>query len=317
MTVPLLIHIGYHKTATTWMQRQLFMPAHGYRQICGHREVFDHIVGPHGLAFDPAPMQALIAERLAAVEAGQTAVISSEILSGHPFYGGWGSDIHAARLHRIAPEARILISIRHQMQILPSVYMQYVLRGGTMPPAAFFAGTQEIEYAGFAPEHFEYDALVGHYQRLFGRQGVHVLTQESLRGDAESVLRRLAEFAGNDRYAGLVPAARKPVSESYPEHAAGLLRRINHVQRSTLNPWPIMALGTTPMGLFKLAGFLMKKPPLQNLLRQRKPVTAYVRQRFAGHFAASNARLAALIAHPVDLSPYEGAAPQARTAGQP
>ena len=303
----LLIHVGYHKTATTWMQRQLFQPAHGYRQIAGHREAFDHVVKPHGLRFDPGPMQDLIARSLPVMEHGETAVISSEILSGHHFQGGHESDVYAERLKRIAPGARILISIRSQLRILPSVYMQYVLRGGTLPAAQFFDGTDAIGYFAFTPEHFEYDRLLAHYQGLFGAENVHVLTQESLPHDRDGVLARLAAFAGNARYAGLVPEARKVVGESYPEHAAGVLRRINHVQKSTLNPWPVVSLGRTPYGLYKLAGFVLKKPPVAMLMRGRKPVTDLVRARFTGHYRDSNRRLATLIPHPIDLSAYEGA----------
>lgn len=306
MTPPLLIHIGYHKTATTWMQRQLFMPAHGYRQICGHREVFNHVVRPHGLRFDPGPMQEIIARGLGTLAPGETAVISSEILSGHPFLGGHESDVYAERLARIAPQARILISIRDQMRILPSVYMQYVLRGGTLPAARFFDGTNAIGYFGFEPGHFEYDLLVAHYQRLFGAGHVHVLTQESLKHEIAATMQRLADFAGNTAFQGLIPEALHPVGESYPEHAAPVLRRINHIQRSTLNPWPILSVGQTPKGLYKIAGYALKRPLVARLFGSGRPVSALVRQRFAGRYAASNARLAALIPHPVNLLDYEG-----------
>lgn len=306
MSAPLLIHIGYHKTATTWMQRQLFQPMHGYRQLCGHQEVFDHIVKPHGLRFDPAPMQALIVRGIEGLLPDEAPVISSEILSGHPFQGGRESDVYAERLHRIAPEARILISIRSQLRILPSVYMQYVLRGGTMPPSVFFKGTHELGYFGFTPEHFKYDLLLAHYQKLFGAENVYVLPQESLKRDRDAVLGQLAAFSGNSRYPGLVPEAMKPVGESYPEHASPILRRINHLQKSTLNPWPLVSLGTTPEGLYKIAGYLLKKPPLAGFLRKHKPATAYVNRHFAGHFARCNARLAELVTHAIDLSDYEG-----------
>ncbi|MFZ1725333.1 MAG: hypothetical protein WAU13_01575, partial [Albidovulum sp.] len=106
-----LLHIGYHKTATTWMQQLLFVPAHGYRQIAGHSEVFDHIVAPHGLSFDPAVMRRHIAGALQELGAAEVPVMSSEILSGHPFFGGVDSDVYARRLAAIVPEARILISI--------------------------------------------------------------------------------------------------------------------------------------------------------------------------------------------------------------
>ncbi len=148
MVANLILHVGYHKTATTWMQRKLFVPAHGFRQLASHRDVFDHVVRPRGFDFNPDAMRELIDRAASALMPREVPLISSEILSGHPFQGGREGDVFATRLHRIAPEAKILISIRSQRQILPSVYMQYVLRGGTMPPDRFFAGEDEIGYFG-------------------------------------------------------------------------------------------------------------------------------------------------------------------------
>lgn len=301
----LLIHIGYHKTATTWLQAQLFTPAHGYRMLADHPEIFAHVTRPHGLVFDPAPMRALIAERRAGLPEGHTAVISSEIISGHPFYGGQMSDAYAARVKAIAPEAKILVSIRAQQKILPSVYMQYLLRGGTMHHEMFFAGTDVPGYLGFDPLHFEYDRLVQVYQQLFGAQNVYVMTQESLVADMDAACQGLADFAGNTVFDGVSEAARKARGVSYPEYAVPVLRRVNQVQRSTLNPAPIIALGETPGGLYRGIGYLLRRPPFRTVFEGRKPVSDYVKRTFAGHFTASNTRLAAALAHPVDLGRYE------------
>lgn len=304
MTPPLLLHIGYHKTATTWMQKRLFVPAHGYRQLADHTEVFAHVVRPHGLRFDARALEDVIRTRSAALPADEVPVISSEILSGHPFQGGHESDVYAERLAQIAPGARILISIRSQIRILPSVYMQYVLRGGTMPHERFFEGTQEIGYFGFTPEHFEYDRLVALYQQLFGARNVHVMTQESLMTDMEAACSGLAHFARNDLYKGLNPEALRVQSPSYPEYLAPVLRRINHVQSSTLNPTPILALGHTPGGLYRAIGYVLRQPPFKTLLGHRKPVSDFVKHKFAGRFTESNARLAALLGDRPDLSGY-------------
>lgn len=306
---PVLLHIGYHKTATTWMQRKLFLPEHGYYQLLDHAQAWTHIVRPHGLLFDPAPVRALIDQAIAEMPAGLVPVISSEILSGHPFQGGRESGILAHRLAEILPEAQILISIRNQLRILPSVYMQYVLRGGTEPPAPFFQGTSELGYVTFAPEHFEYHRLIGLYRTLFGTERVHVMTQESLRKGGDDALLALARFAGNDQWTGLSAQARKPEHESYPEFSTGILRRINHVQSSTLNPWPIITLGHTPRGLYKLAGYLSKQPVMQRLFGGHKPVSAYVARTFPGHYAASNRELARMMGERLDLTGYDGIDP--------
>lgn len=304
MSAPLLLHVGYHKTATTWMQRSLFVPAHGYRQVMTHEEVWAHLVRPHGLRFDPEGPRALLAARLAALGPGEVPVISSEILSGLPFGGGRESDAYARRLAQVAPGARILVSIRAQLAILPSVYMQYVRRGGTMRPAAFFAGETYLGYFGFSPEHFEYDALVAHYQALFGAGNVHVLPQEALRRDMDGAVADLARFAGNDAFAGLAPGAREATGASEPEYAVPVLRRINHLRPTALNRAPALSLGPAAETAFRGASWLLRRPAAATLLGGRRRVTEEARRRFAGRFDASNARLAAICAHPLDLSGY-------------
>lgn len=304
-TPPLLLHVGYHKTATTWMQKHLFMPVHGFRQILDHQQVFDLIVKPHGLRFDPAPARAAITEGLASLRPGEVPVISSEILSGHPFQGGHESDVYAERLARIIPEAKILVSVRHQMRIIPSVYMQYLQRGGTLPYDRFFDGTTRPGYFGFTDEHFEYDVLVAHYQALFGADAVYVVTQESLQADLDGASAALAAFADADEFSGLVQSAQRVHAAGYPEYAAAVLRRINHIQKSTLNPNPVIAVGETPGGLFRLAGAAARRWPVRALLADRRPVSEHVARRFAGRYTSHNARLAELVRHPLDLNLYD------------
>lgn len=303
---PLLVHIGYHKTATTWMQRRIFIPEYGYQPIFDHQAVFDHIVQPHGLVFRPDYARAAVKNTLIGIKTGESGVISSEILSGHPFFGGRESDILARRLAAVVPEARILISIRDQMRILPSVYMQYLLRGGTMDYVQFFKGEADIQYFAFSPEHFKYHRLVKLYQNLFGKNQVFVLTQESLRSNKDEMLKKLAEFSGNSLFSCLKTEAHQSVGESYPEYAVPILRRINHVQTSTLNPRPIISLGRTPKGLYKLAGYVLKNWPLSKVLQDYKPVSSHVRQEFSGYFAESNRILADLVGSELNLNGYAG-----------
>lgn len=305
-TKPLLLHIGYHKTATTWMQRKLFDPKYGYRQILDHEEVWKHIAGPHRLMFDHAHAKRMIDKKLEFVNADEIPVISSEILSGHPFLGGRESFDFANRLVQIYPDAKILISIRNQMNILPSVYMQYVLRGGTMHHEMFFSGTSSPGYVGFDPSHFQYHRLVHLYQNLFGSNAVHIITQESLRNELELALSKLAQFSGNTIYRSMNPEDTRPSGESYPEYSVGVLRRINHVQSSTLNQRPIFALGRTPYGLYKLSGYALKQPAVARLIKHKFPVRSYVKRNFEGFFAESNRRLIECVGDKVEIKGYDG-----------
>lgn len=302
---PLLLHVGYHKTATTWMQRQLFQPVHGYRQLAGHIEVFETILRPHDLVFDPEPAQAMLTEAAKDLLPGEVPVVSSEILSGLPFEGGRESASYAGRLARIAPGARILLTIRTQLKILPSVYMQYVRRGGTLPPERFFGEEPGLGYFGFDPVHFEYDRLTRRYQSLFGAENVYIFPQEALRSDRDAALAALARFAGNELYDGLAaPVAERSENASDPEYAVPLLRRLNHFRSEVLNRNPVVSLGPLGALTFRGVGYLSRRPLLARLWGNRRPVTLHVAKTFAGRFEASNAQLKALLAHHVDLSAY-------------
>lgn len=295
MVAPLLLHVGYHKTATTWMQQRLFVPEHGFRQVARHGEVWKHIVGVHGLLFNPGPMQDAIRRGMAELRDGEVPVVSSEILSGHPFFGGMSSDVFAHRLKEIAPDARILISVRHQLRMLTSVYMQYLSRGGTVSPETFFGGDPDLGFYGFRPEHFEYHRLVGLYQSLFGAENVHVIAQESLAEDMDAASMDIARFAGNERFQGVLPTHRAVYAPSYPEYAVPLLRRINKFQKSVLTPAPTIRVGVTPKGLYRLVGAATRRPPFSTVFRNYRPVSAYVERQFSGRFDDSNRQLAAMI----------------------
>lgn len=295
MIRPPLLHIGYHKTATTWMQRRLFVPEHGLRQVARHAEVWKHVVGVHGLLFDPEGMKDAVRQGMAELRDHEVPVVSSEILSGHPFYGGMSSDVFAHRLKQVAPDARILISVRHQRRMLTSVYMQYLSRGGTMSPETFFSGDPDLGYYGFRPEHFEFHRLVALYQALFGVRNVHVISQESLAKDVDQASLGLARFAGNLRFEKVLPTHRAVYAPSYPEYAVPILRRINKFQKSILTPAPTIRFGTTPGGVYRLVGAGMRRPPFSALLTGYRPVSGCVDRHFFGFFDQSNRILASMI----------------------
>lgn len=302
----LLLHIGYHKTATTWMQRQLFVPEHGYFKVAGHDEVAGYITEPHGYFFDPEPLIAQVETAMAGIPEGGAAVISSELLCGNPIFGGRESDVFAERLFKIFPGAKILISIRAQLSVLPSIYMQYVSRGGTMTPRQFFDEESSPGYPHFSAKTFEYDRLVSHYQRLFGSERVFILPQEALKSDMYNALGALADFSGNRLFSGLIEGADRVRMASYPEYSAAILRRINHFQASVLNPNPVVAIGETPGGLYRGLGYILKQPAIRSAFGNHRPISRYVRKNFSGRFSESNARLSSLTGNTLDLSAYRG-----------
>ena len=302
MTRPLL-HVGYHKTGTTWLQNRFFLPEYGYGRILGHDEVSALVVDAHESGRDAERLAAAAAERTRALEPGTVPVVSSEILCGNPFHGGAGGAANARLLAAAFPDARILITIREQTRMLVSVYMQYLSRGGALPPEGFFAEENAPGYPRFRAEHFRYHWLVGLYRDLFGAGNVLVLTQEEMARDLAGFLAQISAFAEAPRQDGF-PARASRSGASHPEAAAPLLRRINHFRAGPASPEPALDLGGVSDALYRWAGGAARHPALARVLAGRRPVTDRVTARFSGRFADSNQTLARLVPG-LDLTGYE------------
>lgn len=196
------MHIGYHKTATTWFQRHVYPQATSHRWVprAVARQVF---LDPWGLAFDP-----LAARRaLACPSDPRPVAVCEENLSGYIQNGGLHGLMApeaARRIHATLPDARIVIVIRAQPEAIAASYVQYVRAGGThapgryLFPARHLTGARRHPYKSpaFAFEHFAYHHLIGFYDELFGRRNVTVMTYEDLRRDPAAFLDRYAREAG-------------------------------------------------------------------------------------------------------------------------
>lgn len=203
MCVP-LIHLGYHKTATTWLQNAVFSDETlGFISPWGRQAgiAVDEFVLANPFRFDAVQARSRFEEGLA--EAGKrelVPVLSNEALCGQPVSGGrfaYGKFV-VERLRETFPDGKILIVVREQRAALLSHYREYIANGFYGDLARFIGGPELPP--GFAPDcpldHFEYDALVGHTQSLFGPQSVLVLPFEMLKGERESFLAELYRFVG-------------------------------------------------------------------------------------------------------------------------
>ena len=87
-----LVHVGYHKTGTNWLQEELFGdPRTGYRWL--GKQPLTHpvhtLVRARPLDFDAAAVRAEFEPMLTDAErAGLLPVVSFPRLSGHPYSGG-------------------------------------------------------------------------------------------------------------------------------------------------------------------------------------------------------------------------------------
>ncbi|MFO1175532.1 MAG: hypothetical protein U1E48_10065 [Paracoccaceae bacterium] len=292
-----LIHPGYHKTGTTWMQRRLFLPEHGYAPLFSHEDIDALIFQPGPFCYDAARVRALAEERHDRLGRHLVPVISSEILSGQPYIGGRDCRMIADRLKETFPEAKVIVTIREQLALLPSLYMQYLQAGGTLSHQRFFAGRSVIGNYGFDPCFWDYDRFVGHYAALFGRDRVHVHPMELLVRQPPAIVAALNALTG-----AATDAARVDFSNATygaKEFVAPLIRRVNQFRAGDFDHAPFLDLGAAGRLAYRAANKLSRLRLSQGLSRS-KPVTRFVRDQFRGRFDASNAALQAYVA--VDLA---------------
>lgn len=200
---PVLVHIGLHKTGSTWVQRYVFKhPERGFTDATGepHRKIIKRFVMPDPLFFDPVETASHYAPaRDAAREAGATFVISHERLSGHPSSGGVDRGMIADRLRATFPDARVLIVIREQRSLIESMYGLHIRLGGVESvhryltrPKPYFA-----RKPSFSLEMYEFDRLIDLYQKLFGKDRVLVLPLELLARQPQQFVDRITAFCGH------------------------------------------------------------------------------------------------------------------------
>ena len=232
-----IIHIGYHKTATTWFQNKIWPSLPDYDFVPRHAAQ-SAFLAPSGMHFRPEEAASLLelATRVHPV------VISEENLSGYIHNGG----LHGLmapevtrRLFAVFPDAQIVIFVRNQLDIVRASYSQYVSGGGTfsfrryLNSHAYVHGALTRPYKApvFEWEHFEYDRLIAYYDQLFGRRNVHVYPYERLRDPAD-LLATMESDLGISFPAGV--ASTRPYNRSQPVAAMQIMRFVNLFTRQSV-----------------------------------------------------------------------------------
>lgn len=266
----IIIHIGYHKTATTWFQKILYPNISNYHYISDRKELHKVIFEPDVFEFDEKNARSFYNQKYSG-----NIILCEEMLVGGLRGNGYETLIVANRLKHAFPEnAYIVIFLRNQLDRLASTYLYYLkANGGTYSPKKFlikrhnFPGRKgDVNY-----RHLEYHRLIELYKDRFGEDKVKVFLYEEFAQHQKQFINRyctemglelddsklnfkkmneglrervipIARFLGNFYYR---PIIHKTVLLKLP-YAEGISRRIIN----TLNKWPIMGERPTAYDLF-------------------------------------------------------------------
>lgn len=295
MTLNPLIHIGYHKTGTSYLQSRFFVESYGFRrwpsnQRAIHPALID--LGPYDVV-TKSVRDTLNREIDEAATLEQTFVLSHERLSGHPSSGGFDAKSIADRLHSLFPNAKVLMIFREQESMIRSAYSQFVTEGGSLSLRRYLTPPQpdvrKCPY--FAFEHFEYAPAIKYYQQLFGNHNVLALPYEHFANSPIEFLNAVGQFGKGDTWneltidsyeASKVNVAKKVLTQTIRRSLNAVLVRTQFSNSGWLNLPKLIRLyeKTCP----KLEPLIPKSIDRWAVARQK----AAIRRVVGNHFAPYN-----------------------------
>jgi hypothetical protein len=229
-----LIHTGYVKTGSTWLQTKIFNNEDlGFALVCDRSLLTHQIIYPPFFEYNIEVIQQHINENLRHINDDKVPVLSHERLAGSAISGGFDGTIIAERLLELFPKAKILIVIREQVSHILSTYKEYVNQGGTCSLQKFLFPPEGRALPLFNFRFYEFHKLIEHYHSLWGRENILVLPFELLVQRPLDFYNSIATFVGAKNVSSIL-CDRVRISKG--SFAVSLERRLNRLfYRSNVN----------------------------------------------------------------------------------
>lgn len=174
-----IVHVGYHKTGSTWLQSQVFPHAQGVISTTDDKLAF-HLIRDltNSTRFRRQTFEAFVNE------APDRLLLSYEGIVGSPWNLGVSADERADRLVSVVPDADIVLVRRDPSELRWSLYVQWIQQGGV--------GTEsDFEDEVLNRDYLDIEAGIDRFKKRFNR--VHVLPYDVLRHSPAEFLTELGE----------------------------------------------------------------------------------------------------------------------------
>lgn len=192
----LLIHIGYYRTASTFLQKRVFpIIDKDFKFKDNLKIALENIVYPNSMRFNEKEIRNNLKNYISLKGMdNKTRVFSYECLTGHPYSGGANQNEILQRLKKIFPSAFILLIFREQRDHIKSMYKKYVKDGGKKNINFFLEKRSSFHSLSFTKSYLNYYDLITKYQKTFGKKKVLALPYELLKYSPNNFISEISEF---------------------------------------------------------------------------------------------------------------------------
>lgn len=269
---PVVFHIGFHKTGTTWLQNSYFADGDSFNLLSDAARPWDDPILRQLIATSNADFNRETLEHLIQLKykKNKLNIISAERLSGHPISGGHDAQQIAERIHSRPAKDRIVITTRQVNSFCGSVYKQMIREGYCGTANTFFLGGH-WKTLGTTKDYFLQEKTITFYKNKFGDENVLVLSFEEFKKDKLSYIKKLNDFLGIQINDSSFMEGEKLINPSFSNRRIRALRILNRVRKTELNPFPLIHIGsTTAIGLSRIFAVFFSNTELtsQHVLRE-------------------------------------------------
>jgi len=286
------LHLGYHKTATTFMQQSIFPNMKNVNFI--HPEQITQEL--RMLRLNQLTDQQIedLRDYFNSFNNEKPLLISYEGLSGSPFAPRKvkRQSTILKDLKRIFPapdyDVHIVVGLREQVDLLTSLYVQHIHQGGVMDPETF------IEYCRHngSLQNFHYHTYLKTIEALFGEDHLQVMVYEYFKNNASEELLKLLNYMGEPaipHYETIKSVRKKNKSFGTMQVAVG--RRLNRFFKSPIHPEGALAWIRIPHRRYLPTRYLLQNKLSYGLHYKKYQLPADLQDTLKEYYAEGNRTL--------------------------
>ncbi|MFT5513856.1 MAG: hypothetical protein ACI8SE_002267 [Bacteroidia bacterium] len=236
--LPEFIHIGYSKSASTWLQKLLakedglYFKYKSYFFYPYHSPVYDKGVKHYESLFEDAPDDKII------IESQEHIVLP--FIHPDPEVKIASTNLEmirkmSERMKTVIPNVKIILIIRNQEKMVRSRYIQYLVQGGTLDAQTFlnrtFLNGKHKEFLDY-----RYDRVLDVLHEVFGAESILTLCQEGIAKKPQEFVLKLSDFLGYE-LSFTAESAEKKKNSGASYKTLMLLLKLNRAFVSELNTY--------------------------------------------------------------------------------